>query len=291
MRWRMWMVLLIVLSSASLAWADAAFERTYAERIRPFLKQHCLACHGADKQKGGVRFDGPMPNLIDAKVQEQWKAVKRLLAQGEMPPEGQPRPRADELIAVLNWIDEAGARAAVVTRGGVYLVERIFGIDIPSPPGNVDIKPLDVQLAEDKDLRKLTVSQHMERHRSQATCAVCHQRSDPLAFVWDEFDLYGQAKRDRMGKFLPFDVKGNLPDKTPFTSFEEFRKLLTQGEPGGTPFTVPFSERLLAYVLGRGLDHGDETHLKSVRAATAKEGGGVRSLLAAMVLSEPFRHK
>lgn len=102
MRSRWWIVPLIVLSGASPAWADAAFEKAYAEKVQPFLKQHCLACHGADKQKSGVRFDGPMPNLIDQKVHEQWKAVKRVLAQGEMPPEGRPRPKADELIAVLN---------------------------------------------------------------------------------------------------------------------------------------------------------------------------------------------
>lgn len=196
------------------------------------------------------------------------------------------------------FLTQAGCIAAAThgqERGeikrGVYLVERFFGIDIPSPPGNVDIKPLDVQLAEDKNLRKLTVSQHIERHRASPTCAVCHQRSDPLAFVWDEFDLYGQPKRDKLGKLLSFEVKGNLPDKTPFADFGEFRKLLAQGTPGDTPFSVPFSERLFSYVLGRGLDHGDEAHLKTIRAAAAKDGGGVRALLTAMVLSEPFRHK
>jgi hypothetical protein len=39
------------------------------------------------------------------------------------------------------------------------------------------------------------------------------------------------------------------------------------------------------------LDHGDEAHLKTIRTAAAKNGGGVRALLLAMVLSEPFRNK
>jgi mono/diheme cytochrome c family protein len=174
---------------------------------------------------------------------------------------------------------------------GVYLVERLLGIDIPSPPGNVDIKPLDVQLKEDKSLLKLTARQHMERHRTAATCAVCHQRSDPLGFVWDEFDMYGQPKRDRQGKLLDHDSSGSLPDKTPFADFAEFRRLLTDGAPGESRFSAAFSQRLFAYVLGRGLDHGDEVHLKTIRAAAAREGGGVRALLTAMVVSEPFRHK
>jgi hypothetical protein len=173
---------------------------------------------------------------------------------------------------------------------GVYLVERFLGIDIPSPPGNVDIKPLDVQLAEDKSLRALTPRQHLDKHRTIATCAVCHQRIDPLGFVWDEFDMYGQPKRDKQGKLIAFDSKGQLPDKTTFANFSEFRTLMANGELESR-FAVAFSQRLYTYVLGRSLDHGDDAHLKTIRSAAAKNGGGVRALLLAMVLSEPFRNK
>jgi hypothetical protein len=86
-------------------------------------------------------------------------------------------------------------------------------------------------------------------------------------------------------------VTGSIPDKTPFASFEEFRQLLVKGGAQDSLFAKAFSERLYAYVLGRGLDHGDEAHLKSIRATAAREGGGLRALLTAMVLSEPFRHK
>lgn len=173
---------------------------------------------------------------------------------------------------------------------GVYLVERFLGIDIPTPPGNVDIKPLDVQLAEDKRLQALTPRQHLDKHRTIATCSVCHQRIDPLGFVWDGFDMYGQPKLDRQGQFIAFDSSGNLPDKTPFADFDEFRRLLAEGGLESR-FAAAFSARLYAYVLGRGLDHGDEVHLQGIRAAAARHGGGVRAMLAAMVLSEPFRTK
>ena len=67
--------------------------------LPPFLKKHCVVCHGAEKPKGGVRFDGPAPDFTDAKVAEKWLMARRLLAQGEMPPEGKLRPTADELLA------------------------------------------------------------------------------------------------------------------------------------------------------------------------------------------------
>lgn len=77
--------------TSSTVWGSAA-EPSYERDVVPFLKRHCVACHGPDKQKGGARFDGPMPELTDAKLSEQWLAARRMLAQGDMPPEGRPRP-------------------------------------------------------------------------------------------------------------------------------------------------------------------------------------------------------
>ncbi|MEY4180765.1 MAG: hypothetical protein RLY70_4339, partial [Planctomycetota bacterium] len=175
---------------------------------------------------------------------------------------------------------------------GVYLIERILGIDIPTPPGNV--QPLDVQLNMDKNLRKLSPREHVEAHSSVNTCAVCHQRIDPLGFAWDQYDLFGRLRRDKAGKLVAANTSGQLPDKTPFTDIDDFRRRLIEppAERRPTPrFTDAFSRRLYAYVLGRSLDHGDDAHLQSIHAAAARAEGGLRDLLTAMVLSKPFRHK
>ena len=175
---------------------------------------------------------------------------------------------------------------------GVYLVERILGIDIPTPPGNV--QPLDVQLNIDKNLRRLPPREHVEAHSSVNTCAVCHQRIDPLGFVWDQYDMFGRLRRDKEGKLAAAKTDGKLPDKTPFADIDEFRKRLIEPLADASPtprFTDAFSRRLYAYVLGRSLDHGDEAHLKSIHAAAKKVEGGLRDLLTAMVLSKPFREK
>lgn len=183
-----------------------------------------------------------------------------------------------------------GRERAEILRG-VYLIERILGIDIPTPPGNV--QPLDVQLNIDKGLRKLSPREHVEAHSSVNTCAVCHQRIDPLGFVWDQYDMFGRMRRDKEGKLVAAKTNGKLPDRTPFADIDEFRRRLIEppAEPSPTPrFTDAFSQRLYAYVLGRGLDHGDKTHLNSIHAATKAEGG-LRDLLTSMVLSKPFREK
>jgi mono/diheme cytochrome c family protein len=94
-------------------------EDDFAKHVAPFLKKHCIGCHGPAKQEGDIRFDGPLPDLVEPKLARRWFAVKRMISQGEMPPEEKPRPTADELTAVIAWIDSATSRAATVTRGGI----------------------------------------------------------------------------------------------------------------------------------------------------------------------------
>jgi hypothetical protein len=269
--------------TSELAWYDKAIRRD-------------LAAEPAHVLLDALRNDRPVNSLIAA----DHVVVNDRLARyyGVALPKGTgwrrvaaPENRRGGLLTQAGCIAAAThAQERGEIKRGVYLVERFLGIDIPSPPGNVDIKPLDVQLAEDKSLRALTARQHLDKHRTIATCAVCHRRIDPLGFVWDEFDMYGQPKRDKQGKLVAFDSSGTLPDKATFANFSEFRKLMAQGELESR-FAVAFSQRLYTYVLGRSLDHGDEVHLKTIRTAAAKDGGGVRALLLAMVLSEPFRNK
>ena len=78
------------------------------EAIRPVLEKHCIDCHGADKQKGDVRFDkfsgGPSEET------ELWLKVLDQLQSGEMPPKKKPRPSHTELAVLTGWIEEnAGA--------------------------------------------------------------------------------------------------------------------------------------------------------------------------------------
>ncbi|QDU96550.1 c-type cytochrome domain-containing protein [Anatilimnocola aggregata] len=126
-RWRTLGLLCVTLLTVESAFAEQPLESAYADKVVPFLKRHCISCHGAEKPKGDVRFDGPAPDLTDPKVSEKWRMARRMLAQGEMPPEGKPRPSADELLAAMNWIEDAAARAAVVTRGGVGRRDRRAG--------------------------------------------------------------------------------------------------------------------------------------------------------------------
>ena len=56
---------------------------------RPFIKAHCIECHGPEKQKGDLRFDQLGTDLSDLQTLETWQGILDQLNLGEMPPKKQ----------------------------------------------------------------------------------------------------------------------------------------------------------------------------------------------------------
>ena len=72
--------------------------------ITPFLQKHCIQCHGPEKQKGRIRYD--KLSGYEASNNHLWTLVHQQLADGEMPPEEEPRPKPAEIQKVLTWIEK-----------------------------------------------------------------------------------------------------------------------------------------------------------------------------------------
>ena len=69
---------------------------------RPFLKQHCNKCHGANKQENDIRFDTLSTDLTDEPSLRTWQAIVDQLNQGSMPPEGSLQPTVKETRAIID---------------------------------------------------------------------------------------------------------------------------------------------------------------------------------------------
>ncbi|HAR66809.1 MAG TPA: hypothetical protein DCR55_11415 [Lentisphaeria bacterium] len=94
----------------------------YRHTIDPILQQYCIKCHGPDKQKSDYRVDSYEYLLLAGKneetpivpgephnsylVQLLWLHESHDMA---MPPEGKPRPSADEILTITHWVAN-GAR-------------------------------------------------------------------------------------------------------------------------------------------------------------------------------------
>lgn len=93
--------------AALICWAilsalpvDAA--ETFSGVALPFLKEHCVACHGESRQEGGLRLD----RLQEFRPEHRnlWTSVHEMILTDEMPPEGRPRPARSDRKAILEWI-------------------------------------------------------------------------------------------------------------------------------------------------------------------------------------------
>jgi len=74
------------------------------EGLKPFLKQHCIECHGPRKQKNEVRVDTLGTDLSDIRTLETWQEILDQLNLGDMPPEEEPQPsrqETDQVIQIL----------------------------------------------------------------------------------------------------------------------------------------------------------------------------------------------
>lgn len=113
----------LVVGSLTIAPARAAAPdaRPAHDPTRPFFARHCQTCHEGKRPKGNFRLDSLTLDFNDKTNRERWLNVLEQLKAGNMPPKEKPRPPAQEVQALTNWIQgqvekDAGARNRVVLR-------------------------------------------------------------------------------------------------------------------------------------------------------------------------------
>jgi hypothetical protein len=171
-------------------------------------------------------------------------------------------------------------RTSPVLRGK-WVLEEILGTPPPPPPpGAGGLSP------EDHPKEGLTFRQRLEKHREKPECASCHNRMDPLGFGLENFDGIGRWREEIGG--TPVDASGVLANGEKFSGPLELKKHLLSRK---DDFARNFSERMLSYALGRGIESYDAP---TVRAITKKlQGNDYRSLLLLreIVKSYPFNYR
>ena len=167
-------------------------------------------------------------------------------------------------------------RTAPVIRGK-WILEQILGTPPPPPPP--DVPPLTEQKAVSQTA---SLRQRLEQHRSQAECAGCHAKMDPLGFALENFDATG-AWRDLDGKFS-IDASGKLTNGTSFNGARELKKVLK----GNKNFVRSLTQKMMTYALGRGLEFYDKCACDAVIADAAKQGNRFSAFITGIVTSDPF---
>jgi hypothetical protein len=168
-------------------------------------------------------------------------------------------------------------RTSVTVRGR-YLLTNLLGAPPPPPPPDV---PALKEAGADGQPRSLR--QRMELHRTNTVCASCHQRMDPLGFALENFDALGKWRTQSDG--APIDASASLPDGTRFEGVGGLRTLLASHK---EDFARTFTEKLLAYAIGRGIETNDLPAIRKIVRDAAPQDYRWSGIISGIVKSTPF---
>lgn len=164
------------------------------------------------------------------------------------------------------------------TKRGKWVLENIFNAPPPPPPPGVsDIKD------EKTRIQATTLRKLMEEHRKNPSCAVCHQKMDPIGFGMENFDPVGRW-RDKEGEGS-IDSSGTLPGGVSFKGPAQLKQILLRDK---AKFARALGEKMLTYALGRGTDSRDRCALDDIAAKAIKANYRFDALVAAVATSDPF---
>ena len=163
---------------------------------------------------------------------------------------------------------------------GKWVLEQLLGTPPPPPPPNVP------SLKDDASTKTLTMRQRMEQHRANPTCAVCHRMMDPLGFSLENFDGLGRWRESTGVGTGPIDSSGVLPDGTTFDGPAGLREVLVGKR---DLFVETFTERLLTYALGRGVEQYDRPVVRKIARAAAADDQRWSAIILGIVNSAPFQ--
>jgi len=170
-------------------------------------------------------------------------------------------------------------RTSPVIRGK-YLLQNFLGAPPPAPPP--DVPTLDEEAVGNAG----SLRQQLEKHRSNATCASCHNRMDVLGFGLENYDAIGKW-RTMDGKF-PVDISGTFPNGKSFSTPAEMKVLLKEELPD---FARCIIEKMLTYSLGRGLEKYDRKTIDDIGRKLSASGYQFQTLISEIVQSLPFQSR
>jgi hypothetical protein len=159
-------------------------------------------------------------------------------------------------------------------------MENLLG-EIPPPP-DPNAMPLDEQ-------RELvgTLRERMEQHRKDPNCAACHERMDPLGFALENYDPIGRWRDQDEGQ--PIDASAAFPDGTTFRGARELQQMLSGSD--RQAFVRCFTEKLLTFALGRGLEYQDQCIVDEILRRAEADEFRVHSIIREVAESDVFRKR
>ena len=125
--------------------------------------------------------------------------------------------------------------------------------------------------------------QRLAAHRDAPACAGCHALIDPPGFALENYDAIGRWRTLEDG--VPVDAGGGLPGGVTVDGVAGLEDRLVQNP---EPFVTAFTEKLLTFALGRGLEPSDAPAVRRIVREAKADGFRISALVTGIVRSVPF---
>jgi len=100
--------LMLAKSSADPLTPPAFSPKGFETAVKPMITEYCAGCHNPKQFKGDLDLERFLTRSGSVALDEReiWALVVRKLHAGEMPPDGKPKPSAEQVAAATQWIEQ-----------------------------------------------------------------------------------------------------------------------------------------------------------------------------------------
>jgi Protein of unknown function (DUF1588)/Protein of unknown function (DUF1592)/Protein of unknown function (DUF1595)/Protein of unknown function (DUF1585)/Protein of unknown function (DUF1587) len=165
---------------------------------------------------------------------------------------------------------------------GLAVRKNLLCTTLPDPPANVNNNPPEPD-------PNATTRQRFEQHRTDPSCAGCHQMMDPIGIGFENYDAVGRYRTTENN--LPVDASGEVVSggetSGTFTGAVELAKRLSTSP----EVRACVQKQWFRFSLGRFEGPEDACTLASLNADFAASDFDVKKLLLSLVTSDAFRYR
>ena len=263
-----------------------AFESYYRDRLGDLFKQETRLYFG-----DLLKTNGSIVRLLDSEYTfvndalaahyridnihgEQFRKVTLL-----------PKHRRGGLLGQgsILTLSANGVETSPVVRG-IWVLENILGTPPPPPPP-------DVPAIEPDTRGTTTIREQLDKHRTVAACADCHQKIDPAGFALEFYDPIGGLRtrypsRRKDGPLI--DGSGQLPTGEAFDDERGLKRILVARK---DRFATALTEKLMTYATGRNMTFRDQPEIQRIADTLKTSGYGLKNLILQVTSSDTFKKR
>ena len=192
-----------------------------------------------------------------------------------------------------------GTNTSPVIRG-IWIMDRILGMDPPPPPPGVPGVEPDIRGAT-------TLREQLAKHSTMESCHACHRVIDPPGFALENYDVIGgwrdrfrslgegervdlkvEGRRVRYKLGPPVDAAGELSRGEKFGNLADLQQLFLKRQDDVARAIVT---KLLTFATGREMAFTDRSEIDKLVAQSKAHGHGMRDLILAVTASNIFASK